>query len=302
MTVELSVLLLIDLSAAIAGGTRDWQEYWKVGQCYLPQIVYEEIQFLCNRAPEPSQEQTAREFMRFYFGSGWHLATTKATHPTLTPASGQAISKRARLGLATAECAYGLAQENGDKLVVFVANNHQLLQKIQAIGASNLCAITSTALLQWSRTGQRPPAVTQQMQSAIKAVESQGVPQKQSVASTSAQSAVTRSRPAPTSAQSAVTRSRPASSQSLSASSPRPMTGPASAARMTQASSRQKTSSAGSPSKLISSVLTLLGIAIASLFVWRTIQPASFNRFSQQLGLPQLAGEPAAKPQKPVKK
>lgn len=272
MTVQPSVLLLIDLSAVMAGSIREWQEYWRVGQCYLPQVVYEEIQFLCTRAPEPTQEQTAREFVRFFFNGGWHLTTTHATHPTLTPASGQAISKRARLSLATAECAYGLSQEHQDKLVVFVANNQTLLHKIKALGVSNLCSITATMLLQWSRTGQSPPSVIQQMETMSKAVGSLLTTPKQRVTSTS---------------------SRPAFS-------PPPMTRPASASRM-QVSSRQR-ATAGSPSQLIRQLLALVGIAIASLIMWRIIQPASFNQVWQHFGFPIVPGQPQAKPQKPVTK
>lgn len=316
MTEELATVLLIDISAIMAGRTLEWQEYWRVGQCYLPQVVYEEIQFFCNRAPDPNQEQTAREFMRFFPSSGWTLATAHATHPNLTPPSGQAISKRARLALATAQCVYGLSQEQPDKLVVFVANNQPLLQKIPALGASNLCGITTTALLQWSRTGQRPPAVSQQMQAAIKANESSGRTQQPRAGtgvppasassrptSTGSPPAARSSRSTPTSAPLASNIAQAAPSSSRPASRTATMTGPASAARMPSTASRQRTAKASSPLKGLSSLLVLAGIAIASLFAWRTIHPASFNQTWRQLGLPPLPGDTPAKPiQKPVQK
>lgn len=161
MATPSNTLILLDLSAVMAGTTREWQEYSRVGECYLPQVVYEEIQFLCDRAPEPTQETTAREFMRFYPASGWKLTTANGTHPSLTPSNGHSLSKQARLSLATAQCAYGLSLNQPEHLIVFVANSKPLIAQIQALETNNLACITATALLQWCRTGHRPPAVAQ---------------------------------------------------------------------------------------------------------------------------------------------
>jgi len=161
------IILLFDVNGIIDKTTREWSEYSRVGTCYLPQVVYDEIQFLCDRASEPELERPAREFIRFHPESNWQLTGARATHPSLAPAQGQAQSKKARLNLAVVQCAYGLAQEMTNKLVVLVSNTQPLLQQIQALAVNNLCGITTTALLQWSRTSARPPAVTQQIQAII---------------------------------------------------------------------------------------------------------------------------------------
>lgn len=269
-----SVLLLLDLSAIMASTTREWQEYSRVGKCHLPQTIYEEIEFLCNRAPEPDLEKTAREFMRFYPESGWQLTSADATHPSITPPSGQALSKNARLALLTAQCGYGLSRQHSDKLVVFVANSQPLLQKIQALGAHNLCGITSTALLQWSRTRQRPPAVTQQMQVMTQTVGALASGPKQGMSDTKPQRA----------------------------SSPPPMTGPASAARTRFSPQRRGFNVVGFFRKLIGNLLTLVILATLGLTAWRFAQPASFNKFWYQLNLPTLPGQQLVKPPKPAKK
>ena len=215
MSAELPpILVVVDLSAIMAGTTREWQEYSRVGKCFLSQVVYEEIEFLCNRAPEPNLEKTSREFIRFYPNSGWQVSTANETHPSLTPADSQALSKQARLALATVQCAYGLSQEQTTQLVVLVSNSQPLLQRLQALEAPNLSGITATAILQWARTGQRPVAVTQQLQSMIKAGNSPGN------SLLSGGSAVTRG--------------------ASPAATPRPMTGPASAARIPASPSSQK--------------------------------------------------------------
>ncbi|MBW4575297.1 MAG: hypothetical protein KME08_08435 [Aphanothece sp. CMT-3BRIN-NPC111] len=276
MSAELPpILVLLDLSAIMAGTTREWQEYSRVGKCFLSQVVYEEIEFLCNRAPEPNLEKTSREFMRFYPNSGWQLSTANEPHPSLTPADSQALSKQARLALATVQCAYGLSQEQTTQLVVLVSNSQPLLQRLQALEAPNLSGITATALLQWARTGQRPIAVTQQLQSMIRAGSSSG--------------------------NSLLSGGSPVTRGTSPTAAPRPMTGPASAARIPASPSSQK-GGRGLFSGLINSVLALTGVAIAALIVWAVIQPASFNQFWNKLGLPALPGQQPAQKSQPVNK
>lgn len=261
------VLVLLDLSALLGSSLREWQEYSRIGNCYLPQMVYEEIEFLTGRAPEPQVEKVARDFMRFFPDSGWQLTNAHATHPAIAPPGGASLSKQARLVISVAQCAYGFALEQTDNLVVFVSNTQPILQRIPSLGTPNLCGVTRAAFLQWVRTGEQPPAVSAQQQtfSTVGAATANG----QAKAPTPAKSTPTA---VPT------------------------MTGPASAAR--PASPANKSGRTGSLSRLVGGVISLVVIAALGLVAWRFIQPASFNQFWQQLGLP---GQPA-KPSNPTRK
>ena len=250
------IILLFDVNGILDKTTREWSEYSRVGTCYLPQVVYDEIQFLCDRASEPELERPAREFIRFHPESNWQLTAATATHPSLTAAPGQAQSKKARLNLAVVKSAYGLAQEMTDKLVVLVSNSQPLLQQIQALAVNNICSITTTALLQWSRTSARPPAVTQQLQAVIGA-------------GGAAPSAAT------------PRRTQPARKPAL-----RHTGGPASARKIPKTKK-----SSGLLLQLIGGSLGLVGLVVASFILWRLVQPQSFDRFWQQQILPLVSGD-----------
>jgi hypothetical protein len=271
------VLIVIDLSTLIDSGSRAWPDYSRVGSCYLPQVIYDEIGFLSDRAPEPNLEQAAREFLRFFPNSSWQLTNASASHPALTPPAGKTLSKQARQSVAVVQCVYGLSQEHPGELVVLVSNAQQLLKSLPTLQSPNLCGITAAALLQWARTGQKPPAVTQQMQAMIKAG---GTPGGAPAASKSPAPKPTAKQPQPTAPK-----------------NPAPMAGPASAVQ-----SRPKSGGLSGLSGLIGSVLGLVGLAIAGGFAWRTIQPASFNQFWHQMGLPALPGQPPAQKPKPANK
>ncbi len=268
MSTPQPVLVLLDLSALLGSSLREWQEYSRIGNCYVPQMVYEEIEYLTGRAPEPQVEKAAREFMRFFPDSGWQLTNAHATHPAIAPPGGASLSKQARLVVAVAQCAYGFALEQPNNLVVFVSNTQPILQRIPSLGTPNFCGITRAAFLQWVRTGERPPAVTAQQQtfSTVGAATANGQAkiQNQAIAETPSQSSLT-----------AVST----------------MTGPASAAR--PASSDKKSRGTGALSRLIGGLITLAVIAAVGLVAWRFIQPASFLRFWQQLGLPSQPAQPS---------
>lgn len=163
------VLVTFDADVLMAGRTQVWQEYAKVGSCYLPEVVYDEIDYLTGKAVEKAQEQVAREFMRFFADSGWIVTDAQETHRGLEP-SIKNQSAQAMLVVATAQCVYGLAQEHPDSLVVFVSNSQPLLKRIASVGAANLCGITAAMLLNWARKGERPPAATQQLQSLMRTI------------------------------------------------------------------------------------------------------------------------------------
>ncbi|PSB06950.1 hypothetical protein C7B69_23805 [filamentous cyanobacterium Phorm 46] len=161
------VLVTFDADVLMAGRTQVWQEYAKVGTCYIPEVVYDEIDHLTGRAVEPAIEQVAREFMRFFSDSGWIATDAQETHRALEP-SIKNQSKQAMLVVATAQCVYGLAQEHPEALVIFVSNSQPLLKRLASVAAPNLCGITGAMLLNWARKGERPPAATQQLQSLMR--------------------------------------------------------------------------------------------------------------------------------------
>ncbi|MEG4282187.1 PIN domain-containing protein [Microcoleus sp. A006_D1] len=161
------ILVTFDADVLMAGRTQVWQEYAKVGTCYIPEVVYDEIDRLTGQAVEPAIEQVAREFMRFFGASGWIATDAQETHRALEP-SIKNQSKQAMLVVATAQCVYGLAQEHQEALVIFVSNSQPLLKRLASVGAANLCGITGAMVLNWARKGERPPTATQQLQSLMR--------------------------------------------------------------------------------------------------------------------------------------
>lgn len=158
------VHLLFDLGGLLVGKTREWQEFARVGQCFLPQVVFDEIQFLAHVGADHPQEKTAQEFLRFLAGSNWQLTSATAPHPELKAPPGRILGKRSRLALSVAEAAYGVARASTGRLVVLISNDQALLRRVQALGIPNLTGLPVSALLIWSRTGRRPAVVIQHMQ------------------------------------------------------------------------------------------------------------------------------------------
>lgn len=158
------VLLLLDISVLVTSGLRDWQQFPAVGSCILPQAVADEMHALFKEAADPDLESLAKEFSRFQAQSHWQSTEIMATHPRLKAPEGHAISKKTRLSLAVARCAYGVAQRYSSRMVVLATNNQTQIQKLQALEMPNLCCITSAALRQWSQYGVRPISVMQRWQ------------------------------------------------------------------------------------------------------------------------------------------
>lgn len=159
-----SILLLFDTTALMAGKATEWQEFLRLGECYIPQGVFEQVEYLCDRASEPALESVAREFVRFYPNSGWKKNTVQAEHPNLKPAPGHSLSKRARLSLEVLNHAYGLALRYPERLIVLVANDQSMLQQAMGLQVKNLCAIPVSPLMQWVRTQRRPQVVNHHLQ------------------------------------------------------------------------------------------------------------------------------------------
>lgn len=270
-------LLVFDTSALLLGKTREWQEFSRVGQCVLPVVVLEELKFLSNQSPDREQEHTAREFARFYVGSGWQVSKAQATHPMIKPATGQTVSKKARQSLAVAQATYGVSQEQPNKLVVLVANNQPMLKQIQALNIPNLCGITVSMLLEWVRSDRQPLAVTQ----GLRAIETSPPVESPPARSASAMNTATANQTLP----SRQTTSRPqAVPKAVTRTTPtRPVT-----QSRSQAVHRSTSAHPGALSQMVSGALALAAVAIGGFFIWGLVQPAQFNQVWKQLGLPPL--------------
>lgn len=161
-----SQILLFDLSALLSNNVHFWQEVSQLGECMLPQAVFEEIQSISEGKTEssiddPNSEAIAAEFLRFLPRSGWQVSAVMTAHPQLEPSAGHQISRRARLSLAIAQCAYGIAQLQPNTLVVLVTDEQSLLGRVNQLSVNNLGATTAMAVRQWVRT-QEPPSVIKQ--------------------------------------------------------------------------------------------------------------------------------------------
>jgi hypothetical protein len=271
----------------MAGKTRAWQEFSRLGQCYVPQAVWQEVQYLCDRASEVDLEQTAREFTRFYPTSGWQETRVSASHPALQPPKGANLSGRARLSQAIAECAYGLSQQQPEALVVLVANDQPLLQRVQALANLNLCGIPVAALAQWCRTHQRPGVVNQQLQQMVLASNSAASATLDTIAPTNLPSSLPDRSP-PIATKSAV---RTTSTIATRATPP-----------VATASGRRRSTHPSSVSQILSGILAMGMFAIVLLIGWRMVQPKSFDRFWQTTIAPLLPGQSPQKPTKPAPK
>ena len=195
MASAIPIKLILDISTLSATTTREWLGFSRAGDCYIPHVVYEEIRFLFERSPDPDLERVSREFNRFYSNSGWKVSEVTGHHPILKSATGHSLTKRARVALAVARCAYGEAQRNPKQLVVLVTSDRSILQRIYDIQMPNLAGIPGSALLQWSRSGKRPIAVTQKLQQLRELGYSQAAFPRQSYRSTTPTRTSTLTRP-----------------------------------------------------------------------------------------------------------
>lgn len=249
-----SFVIVFDTTALLAGKTREWQQFSQLGECLLTEGVLEAINALCDRAPEPALEATAREFVRFYPTSGWQVSLAIAEHPLLKPAEGHSLSQRARLSLEVLKCAYGVARRRRDSLVIVVANDQPMLQKIQGLNAKNLCGILLAALMQWSRTQRRPAAVAHYLQ----------LTRSPETAATSATSRQTVS-------------SKPYISKPIGrlATAPTPV--------LSRSIRNPPARRPAHWSRLVANVVNLIIIVMVGAIGWRFISPSSFNQFWQQI-------------------
>lgn len=255
------LLIVLDISALLAGRTREWQEFSRTGECYVPRAVLDEMAVLKEQASEPEIESVAREFARFYPNSGWKEATAIADHASLKPVEGHTLSKKARLSTTVLQYVYGLAERRSDALVILVANDQPLLKRLQALNMPNICGLPFTALVQWSRTQRRPPVVTHHMQGMKSPAPVSGDLTAARPASTTATSPKAIAKPAST-LQPLPTRSTSAPSEQWDARRPK----------------RQL------PIKpLLGNLFNLLVLVIVVGVIWRFAHPKSFAQVWNQL-------------------
>jgi hypothetical protein len=130
---DISIILVFEPRAILAGRIRDWSQFEQIGTCIIPPIVLEELEFLKNRAVEAEEEKIAREFSRFLPDSNWQISNSLVSHPNFRAKDSENLSKSARLQIAILESVYGIAKDNCHSLVVFVSNQSSLRNQIGSL-------------------------------------------------------------------------------------------------------------------------------------------------------------------------
>lgn len=153
------IFLLIDLNTFFACKPYEWLEFSRVGRCYVPQVVYEELEAWAMSRSESIESKIAREFRRFMLESDWQLTRS------LISTESRPMTRRARLALDVRNSAEDLARSSIGRLVVVVSNDRALVQQVQALKFDNLTGIPVSTLLAWSRTQRQPPIVLQHLRS-----------------------------------------------------------------------------------------------------------------------------------------
>lgn len=155
------ILLLFDHTALLNGKPYDWLEFSQVAPCYVPRVVYQEIQRVAIEEPACHRTKLVGELRRFWVESDWKLTEASADLPDVAPEMSQHYGDRAKLALAIAEAAYGFARQSVGRLVILVSQDRALLQRIQALNIPNLTGLPVNAVLMWNRTGRYPSVVMQ---------------------------------------------------------------------------------------------------------------------------------------------
>lgn len=161
------IFLLIDLNTFFACKPYEWLEFSQVGRCYVPQVVYEELDAWATSRSESIESKIAREFRRFMIESDWELTRCASRTPkgTLISTESRPMTRRARLALDVRNSAEDLARSSIGRLVVVVSNDRALIQQVQALNVENLTGIPVSTLLTWSRSKRQPPIVLQHLRS-----------------------------------------------------------------------------------------------------------------------------------------
>jgi PIN domain len=282
-----SFILVFDSTALLAGNTHDWQNLAHLGECFVPVAVWEEIRSLNDRAPDAETEAKAREFARFYTESGWKRTDALAEHSSLNPVAGHTLSKRARLSLEVLECAYGLARRHPQGLVILVANDQPMLQRLTPLRTHNLCGVPFATLLQWSRTQRKPETVSKHLQlmrssaaasapdqpSQTKLYQSAQTPRSSPSRAGNTQTISTRS-----SSSHRTAHTNPHRLATISPNPPRSST-----AQTTRRVQSYRRSTSLNVANLIATIASWTIPVIVVLVLWRAASPTTFDQFWQQL-------------------
>jgi hypothetical protein len=154
----ISNILIFDRNAILSNNIHFWREVGNLGECIVPQSVIEELSSIIEGfSPESSYEQSAAEFYRFLPTSNWQTSGVSDLHPQLSQKLGNALSRKSRLDLDTAQCAYGMAVLHPEAAVILVTDAKNLLQVISQLGIENLTAVNCAIASGWLRTKQVPP-------------------------------------------------------------------------------------------------------------------------------------------------
>ncbi|MBL1210812.1 PIN domain-containing protein [Geminocystis sp. GBBB08] len=249
MSQDISIIIVFELTAILAGSTRDWSRFSELGICCIPQIILEELEFLTKRAVSDTEEKTVREFLRFFPNSDWQINQGMTHHASLTATEGENLSKNARLQLAIAESVYYLTLENPHTLIILVANQQNLREELESIEQNNLATLTLAQFTQWLRTKQKPVNVSQKIAGLSNGKISPLPPPIKNINSNG--------------------KTGDENPQNYSP----------------KAKVKNKNNT---PHSIISGLLAIGGFTITIMVAWYFIQPKSFQQFWQKTGLPSI--------------
>ncbi len=245
MSSDTSIILVFEPTVILQGREKEWQLYKNLGNCYLPEVVSEELEFLTKRSVLPEEEKIAREFIRFFPNSRWQIHHGMTSHQSWIAFGGESMSKNARLQNAIAQSVYDLTINNPEALVVLVSNKQNLRQDLEKIKKNNFASLTLAQFNQWLRTKQKPTIITNKLSQLMGNSDSD----KTGVKSSNAQKNVNK----------------------LSKTNPnqvRPSSG-----------KRQKSTPTNIFSTITSAILTLGAIAFVGFLSWYWLEPESFQEF-----------------------
>ncbi|MCS6960777.1 MAG: PIN domain-containing protein [Pseudanabaenaceae cyanobacterium SKYGB_i_bin29] len=155
-------ILIFDQGPITSGNLHYWQAVTRLGTCYIPQVVLDELKRMAEEAPlgrETTAEAAAKEFLRYYEGGGWQVTRVTKSHSDLTPTPGHNLSRKARLSYTVAQCAYGMAEQNPNAVVILVTEDQALIRRVGAIGLPRLGGTTGIAVREWTKNNQVPASL-----------------------------------------------------------------------------------------------------------------------------------------------
>jgi hypothetical protein len=168
-------ILLFDRSAILSSDSHFWRGVTGLGTCMISQVAVEEINSVVSGfGSNKGQEAIASEFLKFLAptildSNNWQVSDVSGSDPTLSQKLGSSTSRNARLDLAIAECAYGLALQSPTS-VILVTNTTTLLQAVNALNQHNLSAATLPTVRQWLQNRQIPSQKSPIFQTTSRAV------------------------------------------------------------------------------------------------------------------------------------